>query len=159
MAVWQYCFWLLPRQPLLRRYNVLPDQLNDRDYEEAWSQQPAIDVTCVIDQFVARYHSWSPEILMWGEENGNRIHVLYEEAKVVSVPCRICPGKPCSDFAAGVVSLAKLCDWVMVLAHQMVAEPCVESLVAAVANSNAQKFVTDPQAFMSGLADGTYHPE
>ena len=159
MAVWQYRFWLLPRQSLVHRYNALPDQLSASDYEEAWSQQPTIDFTRVIDQFVSRYHSWSPEILMWGEENGNRIHVVYENAKIASVSCRICPGKPYSDFAAGVVSLAELCDWVMVLTHDVVALPCLETLIAAVAISNAEKFVTDPQAFLSGLSNGTYHPE
>ncbi len=96
---------------------------------------------------------------MWGSENGNRIHVVYEDQKIVEVSCRIAAPREHQDFAAGVISLAERCDWLLVLANETLAEPKVELLLTAVRNSNAAKFATNLLEFIEGLSSGKHHPE
>lgn len=101
LAVHQYRFGLLPRGPLIEKYTTLPESIVVEDFEEAWLQQPSCDVTCLIESFAPRYPSWADHILMWGSgNNGNRIHVVYEDNKIVEVSCRIA--------AAGA---RELCGW------------------------------------------------
>ncbi len=159
MATHQYRFGLLPRGPLIDKYGTLPKVAVAEDFDLAWQQQPSSDVTLIIDTLATRYRSWSNDILMWGSENGNRIHVAYENTRIAEVSCRIAVPKEHEDFANGVIALANRCDWLLVLTNDALAEPDVDLLLAAVRESNAARFATNPIEFLDGLSSGKYHPE
>jgi len=159
VAVHQYQFGLLPRGPLLERYGTLPLRVVRDDFDAAWKQQPSCDVPSLIDFFLPRYHSWSSDIRMWGAENGNRIHVVYDETRIVEVSCRIAIPHPHRNFAVGVISVAVQCDWMLVLNRDVLAEPGVDRLLAAVRESNAAKFSINPTEFLEGLSRGRHLPE
>lgn len=135
MAVHQYRFGLLPRGPLIAKYGKLPKAVIAEDFAEAWMQQPSCDVMCLIDAFATRYPSWSNDVLMWGSgNNGNRIHVVYEDGRIIDieVSCRIAAPREHQNFAAGIISLAKRCDWLLVLTDETLAEPNLELLLVAI---------------------------
>jgi len=159
LAVHQYRFGLLPRGPLIAKYGTLPQSVIAEDFDLAWQQQPASDVTLIVDSIAPRYHSWSNDILMWGSENGNRIHVVYETAKIVEVSCRIAVPLEHEQFANGVTRLAGHFDWLLVLTNGVLAEPQLDLLLTAVRESNAAKFTANPIEFFDGLSTGKYHPE
>lgn len=159
MAVHQYRFGLLPRGPLIAKYGTLPQSVIAEDFVLAWEQQPASDVATIVDSIAPRYHSWSSGILMWGSENGNRIHVVYETEKIVEVSCRIAVALEHEEFAIGVTKLAGHFDWLMVLVNDVLAEPQLDLLLGAVRESNAAKFTANQIEFFDGLSSGKYHPE
>lgn len=159
MALHQFRFALLPRGPLIDKFGTLPQCVIADDFDLAWQQQPGFDVAPMIDAIVPRYHSWSNDILMWGSENGHRIHVAYERTKIARVSCRIAVPQEYKTFAVGVIALAVRCDWLMVLTHDVPAEPNVDRLLAAVRQSNAGKFVANPTEFLDGLSSGKHQPE
>ncbi|ADG66817.1 hypothetical protein Plim_0973 [Planctopirus limnophila DSM 3776] len=96
---------------------------------------------------------------MWGSENGNRIHFVYETARIVEVSCRIALPTEYKEFANGVTKLACHFDWLLVLTNDILAEPKLDLLLAAVRNSNAAKFTANPIELFDGLSSGKYHPE
>lgn len=159
MASYQYRFGLLPRGPLIDKYGTLPESVVAEDFDLAWQQQPHRDVSRIVDAIAPRYHSWSNDILMWGADNGNRIHVVYETAKIVEVSCRIAVPMEHEEFAIGVTKLAGYLDWLLVLTNDVLAEPKLDLLLAAVRRSNAAKFTANPLEFFDGLSSGKYHPE
>lgn len=160
LAVHQYRFGLLPRSPLIEKYTTLPARVVTEDFAVAWLQQPTCDVIRLIDGFAPRYRSWSEDILMWGTgNNGNRIHVVFEDTKIAEVSCRIAVPQEHESFAVGVISLAKRCDWLLVLTHDVLAEPDVDKLLTAVRESNAAKFAVNPVEFFEGLSTDKYQPE
>ncbi len=159
LAVHQYRFGLLPRGPLIAKYGTLPQSVIAEDFDLAWQHQPASDVVLIVDSIAPRYHSWSNDILMWGSENGNRIHVVYESAKIVEVSCRIAVPHEHEEFANDVIELAGHFNWLLVLTNNVLAEPQLDLLLAAVRESNAAKFTANPIEFFEGLSSGKYHPE
>lgn len=159
MAAHQYRFGLLPRGPLIYKYGTLPKVLVAEDFDLAWQQQPGSDVNRIIDAIAPRYRSWSNDILMWGSENGNRIHLVYENTRVAEVSCRISVPQEHENFANGVITLASRCDWLLVLTNDALAEPNGNLLLAAVRESNAARFAANPIEFLDGLSSGKYHPE
>lgn len=143
------------------KYGTLPQSVIAEDYDLAWQQQPqpASAVALIVDSIAPRYHSWSNDILMWGSENGNRVHVVYETTKIVEVSCRIAVPLEHQEFAIGVTKLAGHFDWLLVLTNDVLAEPQLNLLLAAVRESNAAKFASNPIEFFDGLSSGKYHPE
>ena len=159
LAVHQFRFGLLPRGPLIDKYGALPQFVVAEDFDLAWQQQPGSDVALIVDAIAPRYHSWSNDILMWGSENGNRIHVVYETAKIVEVSCRIAVPIEHEEFANGVIKLAGHFDWLLVLTNDALSEPKLDLLLAAVRESNAAKFTANPLEFFDGISSGKYHPD
>ena len=96
---------------------------------------------------------------MWGSENGNRIDVVYENTRITEVSCRIAVPQEHEVFACGLIALAIRYDWLLVLSNVSLAEPNVDLLLAAVRESNAAEFTTNPIEFLDGLSSGKYHPE
>jgi hypothetical protein len=144
---------------VIGKYGTLPKTVVAVDFDLAWQQQPCHDVALMIDAIASRYHSWSNEIVMWGSENGNRIHVAYENARIVDIACRIAIPQDHNDFANGVITLAIRCDWLLVLSNDALAEPNLDVLPAAARGSNAARFASNPIEFLKGLSSGKFHLE
>jgi hypothetical protein len=160
MAVWQFRLGLIPRQPLIDRFGEIPEsRTNTDEWAWLWDTQPPEDYHCMIESFTVPYKSWTPDIMMWGSENGNRLHVVMEAGRVVEVNARLCPGEKWIDFAEGIILLAKHCDWVLSLNDGKLFLPDFSVLTLAVLESNAMKFCKDPLEFLGGIGSGKYRPE
>ena len=86
---------------------------------------------------------------MWGSRNnGNRIHVVLEEERIVEVSCRLIAPDQQGNFAASIISLAERCDWVLILTEDILAEPQLELLLTAMRIFNASKFAIKPIEFL-----------
>ncbi len=159
LAVHHYRFGLLPRGPLIAKFGTLPKAVIAGTLQKHGCSSPRCEVMCLIDAFRTSVSVLVKRYIDVGSENGNRIHVVYEDRKIVEVSCRIAVSREHQNFAAGVVSLAESCDWLIVLTNETLAEPKSEVLLTAVRNSNAAKFATNPLEFIEGLSTGMYHPE
>ena len=160
MAVWQFSFGLIPRQPLIDRFGAIPEARSATDaWDWVWNEQPPKNYLSVIESFTTAYKSWSSEMRMWGSENGNRLNIAMEADRVVEVSARLCPREEWISFAEGIVVLAKHCDWVLSLKGQKLFLPDLNTLTSAVTESNAMKFCKDPVEFLGGFGSGKYKAE
>jgi hypothetical protein len=74
MAIWQFRLILIPENALLSKYDVLPLTIPMELGEDLawWSEvQPQTGFERRIDMILPRMESWSPEMRMWGQEDGN----------------------------------------------------------------------------------------
>lgn len=154
MAIWQFELSMLPKRALLARFNDLPRELpSDFSDGTCWSaQQPPADYAAVIDSFTSRYPSWSDEILMWGKENGDRVHVHVREGQVDCIVCRLDLRTFSPAFARGILRLATFCECVLCSRSERLFEPEWPLLIEAITDSDSMRFVSDPQGFITALS-------
>src|SRR5215217_7731047 len=126
MAIWQFECSLLPRAELIARFGCIPSDLPAEvaDDERWWTQhQPPAGYTSMIETFAPPYKSWSDSILMWGEENGHRVHVVLEGERAVCITCRIDLRAFSHPFARGVLRLADFCGCMLWASPSRLFEP------------------------------------
>ena len=155
MAVWQFSVDLVPRAPILARFGKIPAQLPDEDDDGwLWAFPLPADYPSVIESFTQPYPSWSAETRMWGQESGDRVHVIYDEERVVGINCRLDLRRFSPSFVRGVLRLAAHCDCLLAVGAMQLIYSNWESLSAAIRESDTMKFVADPRTFLTGLAGG-----
>jgi hypothetical protein len=97
--------------------------------------------------------SWSPDVEIWGTDDGNRIDLLLDGARVAEVYLRVDVRQLPNAFLNSVVKLAQRFDCLWVTADDMqVLEPGVRALAATIQNSEAARFVADPELFLDELS-------
>ncbi len=159
MAINQFSIDLVPREPIVGRFGTVPTELPDEDDDWLWVWQPPADYRSVIEAFTHPYPSWSPDIRMWGSENGDRIHVIHERERVVGIACRLDVRRFSGSFASGLLHLTEHCDCLLLMPGSRLVQPTREALVAAIRASDELRFVTDPVGFFNGLSSGELKPQ
>lgn len=156
MAIWQFQTFILPRSAVTDFFNttaVLSEELlTEVDW---WAQtQPPADYEERINHIASRYKSWSKDIIMWGCEEGDRIHVLLEEKegrRVEEISVRIDLRKFSREFVAGVIHLASDFDCVLWVEPSSIVDPSMSSLCDAILKSRAAAFMRDPEGYLRSL--------
>ena len=159
MATWQFDIALLSRKQFLKLFGELPPNLNDDMLEVAatW-KDPLLPIDCEerISKFLREDNSWSPQIRMWGEEDGDRMSVLYDDVgQAEEISVRIDVRKPNHQFLEGLVAFANSIDAIfLVMEEYEIVEPKVDVLVKRMIQSNAWRFVEDPHEFLESFKTG-----
>jgi hypothetical protein len=154
VAIWQFSIDLIPREPIVARFGAVPADLPDGDDAWLWSWQPPPDYSAVIEAFAQPYTPWSADIQMWGAEAGDRVHVIHDDGRVVGIACRLDLRTFSTEFARGLLRLARHCDGLLLTRQSGLIPPTWEALVAALRESNELRFVTDPIEFFRELSIG-----
>jgi hypothetical protein len=144
VAIWQFECSLAPPDAAL---------LPDADEAAGWDRhQPPDGYQAVIASFAPRAASWSGEILMWGEENGDRVEVVLDSGRVADIICRLDLRAFSEPFAQGVLRLAEFCGCRLRnrAGRLFVAE--WSALLGEVRASDELRFVRDPRGFLAGLS-------
>jgi hypothetical protein len=157
MAVWQFDLQLISRRNVIALYGAVPTSIEEIAFEavESWSGcSPNIDCEEIFS-FISEDRSWSPEIRMWGEENGNRVGVVGPVNQPESIFVRIDVRELNDKFLNGVVKAAARIDALLLLSANMkVIEPRLELLKQYVNSSNAKRWVDDPREFLDSNQSG-----
>ena len=93
---------------------------------------------------------------MWGEEDGNRISVVYDDAGYPdAISVRIDARYPSNQFLQSIVEFANSINALFLILEDMqIVEPGVEALVIRLKKSNARRFAEDPDEFLESIRDG-----
>ena len=123
--------------------------------ENLWAEhQASSDISTCLASFLNQAPSWSPDVALWGEENGNRVEVLHEGREVKNIFVRITAYELNNAFLEGLVRLARECGAVFWSKEsEEIIRPNTAALISALKRSNAYKFVQDPEGFVSSLDD------
>jgi hypothetical protein len=136
MAVWQFDLLLISRGNVISLFGVVPPLLEEIDLEkvESW-KVVLLDINCeeLFSSFVSVDESWSPEIQMWGEENGNRVEVVGAIDQPESIFIRIDSRELNDRFLHGVVKAAeRLFALLLLIENMKVIEPRLHLLKESV---------------------------
>jgi len=151
MAVWQVDFAIVPRRALGQNPRALVSEILDTDWWRAerlpagYSQQ--------LTSIAPAGSSGTPERQTWGEEDGNRVDVWFENGQATRMTARVDARRLDAKFGAMLLQFARVANAVFVRSDGLVVEPLVGAFGAALRSSHAWKYVVDPAAFLASDAD------
>lgn len=157
MATWQFDFHLIPRKKLLALFGEMPSSLDEETFNtvEWWKDSPLpADYENIIASFLPGGKSWSPNLRMWGEEDGNRMDIFNDVGYMDSIFVRVDVRTHNDQFLEGIIKFADYIDAVIVTEEDRVIEPRLNALVIQILESNAYRFVKDPQEFFESIRKG-----
>ena len=150
MATWQFDLHMVPRRKLAAGGVRPPAHISAETFDttEWWQGEtlPA-DYDALIASFLPPRSSWHVDLRSWGEEDGNRIDVYFENGCVVEVLVRVDARVLDQAFLSHLAELANRCSCLLVTSEMEVLPPLTGELAAAVQDSAARKFVIDPEDF------------
>jgi hypothetical protein len=152
MAIWQFTFYLVPRQSLvamhdgavltLRMWRPSDVAASDEEGEEPnyWvGSSPKAHADAITKLLPAR-QSWSPEGLMFGDDKADDVELWDEDFRV-----RLDLRNYNEQLAVGIVNLAASADLVLVCGQTgRVLPPEYPKLLREIQQSRAQRYVVDP---------------
>jgi hypothetical protein len=156
MAIWQHELLFIPRERVIRELGALDARMPAEQWDAThwWSEhQPPSDFQSRIGAILPAYDSWSPEILMWGSEDSDRIHVCLDDARqhVEEVSIRLDLRHPCQRFARAIADLAQHADCVCATWPHRTFEPTFDHLMTEIAASESARYVRAPREYFEEL--------
>jgi hypothetical protein len=187
MAIWQFHIYLIPQKSLLNKYGQVPTQLvmnkngwsdyiqnadldTEPDFEDALTIQWWLDLNINLDNILpilktfGDIQSWtqnSDGLRSFGDTDTNDISVCFDhKTKIVEeISCRLDLRQLDKYFMDKVLSLATRFDCLLMDSQGRLYQPSIEALFDTIKLSNANRFVGDPEQFLSDLSKGTVTPE
>jgi hypothetical protein len=151
MAVWQVDFVIVPRRAFARNPRLSVQELLDTDW---WSAERLPDeFSQRLTAIAPAGKSSTPELQTWGQEDGNRIDVWFENGRATSMTARVDVRRLDAKFGAMLLQFARVANAVLVRSDGLVVEPLVGAFGAALRSSPAWQYVSDPAAFLSSLRE------
>jgi hypothetical protein len=160
MAIWQFTFYLVPRQSVeaLHGADVIaleiyqPFDLSTIDDESSepnyWAGHATRGHAEEIAKLLPPRRSWSEDALMFGEDSGDEIDVWNNEIRV-----RLDLRNFNEHLAIGITNLASAAALLLVCGGTgRVLAPEYSKLAREIANSRARKFVEDPRGTLEQIA-------
>jgi len=151
MAVWQVDFAIVPRRAFARNPRVPIRDLLDTDW---WSAE---HLPSGFSQQIAAIapigSSSTSERQTWGEEDGNRIDVWFENGRATRMTARVDVRRLDAKFGAMLLQFTRVADAVLVRADGLVVEPLVGAFGAALRSSPAWQYVSDPAAYLASYTE------
>jgi len=157
MAVWQFSVVFLP-ESWAQENNYDSASLYDEegyDTECAWQEsQPDALFKTILSKILPESKSWNQDLLFWGNTQEHDIQVWYENSKVEGVHVRLDVNQSINDILVKVVSAANELGCVLFFPEfRQIAKANEFELKTALKNSNAAKYVNDPQVFLNELSN------
>ena len=153
MASWQFAVSLVPLAALADDQGlpvrVTRERLRSEDW---WNRRVAPpDLLARADVVLERRETWSPEVLGWGVEDGDRLDVLLSGTQILEVQARIDAREVSVGFLERLLAFAEHVGAALVTEEGEIVVPDLEHLVREVRNSSAHRFVVDPTAYLENL--------
>ncbi|WP_039033180.1 hypothetical protein [Shewanella sp. ECSMB14102] len=159
MATWQFLVVLIPAS-WAEENSYSSSALYDEegyDTECAWNgRQPESDFKDTLGEVLPPSKSWHEELLTWGNEKEHDIQVWYENETIDGIHIRLDLNQNLNEIIIKVVKAAHALNCALFFPElKLVAEANVFEMKNAIKNSNAAKFVSNPQEFINELSKKT----
>jgi hypothetical protein len=187
MAIWQFHIYLIPKKSLLNKYGQVPTQLvmdkegwndyfqnadleTEPEFEDALTIHWWLDLNINLDTILpllitfGEIQSWTQNadgLRSFGDTDTNDISVCFDNTTkiVVEVSCRVDLRQLDKSFIDKVLSLATQFDCLLMDRQGRLYQPSIVALLDTIKLSNANRFVGDPEQFLSDLSKGIVTPE
>lgn len=155
MAIFQFTVVLIPSKWVSNAENDIASLYTEEGYDisEAWEQfQATEEVTHLLSRILPEGKGWSHNQRVWGNEEASDIQVWYENGIIESITIRLDLRNEISSLMTKVVNLANElnCD-LFIPGGGKIIKPNIFELNKAASESNAAKFLKDPEGFLDGI--------
>jgi hypothetical protein len=151
MAIWQVDFAIVPRRALATKPPVPLSQVLDTDW---WSNERLPDgYSRELAAIAPAGSSRASDLQSWGEQDGNRIDVWFENGKAARMVARVDVRRLDARFGAMLLQFARVADAVLVRGDGLIVEPLVGAFGSALRTSTAWQYATDPAAYFASYSE------
>jgi hypothetical protein len=157
MAIWQFRVDLIPEKQIRSRYTAMPTTMTESMVEDfPWwiDAQPVRGFEAGIDKILPEAPSWSESMRIWGNERSDTACVCYvdeKKDKVELVEFRIDVRKLSPNLVREICKFAERLECVLVTSDYRVLVPDESTVLRAIDNSTAKRFLEDPVSTLRGL--------
>lgn len=149
MAIWQFEVALQPNK--IGGDHLAAGRRPPESGQARLFERDDEDVLRAVDEILPRRNSWSKDLVLWGEESGNRVHAVLEAGKIAEVTARIDLRQIDDAFIAKIIEIARECDAHLQTADEQDVPAEKDRLLAAIQASESFRYVRDPQRYFGGL--------
>jgi len=158
MATWQFKIELVPRARVGAASNNVHTLYDSEGYDTsvAWEKySPSIEVEPLMEAIFPKGESWHADLHTWGDEERSDIQIWYKNNRLESIAVRLDLREKYESLLSKVAYLASKLDCVVFIPEsKSIIEPNVFALGKAATESNAAKFVKDPEGFLRSIGSG-----
>ena len=155
MAIYQFQVVLIPSQWASDAESSIDSLYDEEGYDvsEAWRRyQPTSVIAPLLKKVLPEGKAWDSEQKVWGNEEFSDVQVWFDNGKIESITIRLDLREDISQLASRVVDLTTELNCVLFLpGSKKIIQPDVFELNKMANESNAAKYVKDPEGFLSGV--------
>jgi hypothetical protein len=157
MAVWQFTLHLIPRLKLLECLGELPvcldpDLCESTDMESWDDHLLPDDCVTLLDEALPRMeHHWCETVLAWGRYDENIVEVSCQDQHIEWLSVRLDLRHPDPRLPTLVCQISSRSDCYLLTEDLRLIPPHVEPLLTELKQSNAFRFVADPQGWLESF--------
>lgn len=143
MALWQFDFYIVPRERC-----VIVENLESKDIL-SWKQN---SISLIEIDFLEKKLSWTEDIVQYGKADETCIQFLYEDKALEEISCRF------DLHSLSKKMLEKILDYVekingMFFYEGKIYSPKINEIIELMKNSKANKFCQNPMNFFEQLSN------
>jgi len=154
MATWQFDLHLIPRASVTMETGHSRLTSLDLDRERIINLESSAISQATLFEFcrgLSIIQSWSTNIKIWGDFEGDRIDVLIVNDRISEIFVRIDVRNISLVFMSKIVEFARSNRLVLLTSADQILEPSVKLLMNTIKRSSAFRFVLDPRDFLRKL--------
>ncbi|MEG3143611.1 hypothetical protein U1839_03015 [Sphingomonas sp. RT2P30] len=116
------------------------------------------DFVRALDDLLPRQQAWSAGLLVWGNNRGTDVQYFHDGDGSAEVHIRIDARTFRTETIEALCDIAQRFDWALVTESGTVLPPKSETVLRALLNSSARRFVEDPDSVFAQAAEQVYRP-
>lgn len=147
MALWQVEFMILPKDKL-----HCDTDIENIDISNLWSGYGIKkDSIGEVEKVLKRTKSWSEDIVQLGEISETVIEIFYVEGMIEEVTCRLDLRNINTNILDSILRFISINNLAIVVGKKIYIDPKRESLLEIIKESDAYRFVKNPQDFLEEI--------
>lgn len=150
MAVWQFVFYLIPSSAATIN-GVVAARMNRSQLDATNLNFPGPTIGRIlerIDTILPEKQSWASSLRIWGDEKADDIQIGFSGMAIEDVQFRLNVADLSLSLVGDICALAREFNCVLVTRSGAIIRPYSEVLVRTIAQSDAARFVGDPERYL-----------
>jgi len=150
MAVWQFVCDLIPSSAA-KIDGVIAARMSREQLDGVELGFPPLATSAIFERvsmLLPEQQSWSPDLRIWGDEKTDDVQIGVRDAQIVDVQFRLNAADLRMPLVAGICLLARDLNCVLATRGGAILRPNSESVVRAIMQSDAARYVRDPERYL-----------
>ncbi|MGV1834758.1 hypothetical protein ACQZ6C_08360 [Rhizobium rhizogenes] len=161
MALWQFVFDLIPSSAATINGVVAARMNRDQlDAIELNFSRPNVEAIFEhVGMMLPEKQSWAPDLRIWGDEKTDDVQIYLRGATIEGVQFRLNVPDLSLPLVGKICALAREFDCVLATRNGAIIRPNSQTLVRAITQSGAARFVSDPERYLREVIQWDAEPE
>lgn len=160
MALWQFVFNLIPSSAATVNGVVAARMSRDQldAIELNFSPSTVEAIVKRVAMLLPEKQSWASDLRIWGDEKTDDVQIGFRGTTIEDAQFRINVAELSLPLVGGICALARAFDCVLATRNGAIIPPYSETLVRAIRQSDAARFVSNPEDYLREAIEHDLEP-